>query len=375
MEAKTHIVDFSNSEIPFKLESGESLSLLQVAYQSYGKLNSDGTNAIIVCHALTGNAHAAGIQAKDETDANSDPDLLKDYSKMFADKPGWWDALIGPDKLFDTNKYFVICSNFIGSCYGSTGPVTIDPLTSKRYAKNFPFVSVRDMVHVQKKLIDYLGVKKIKTVSGGSLGGFQVFEWALMYPELVETIIPIATAVRHSPWAIGLNQTTRDAIRNDAKWQNGFYDDPPVDGLSLARKIAMISYRSYDSFWQKFARQQVKDKTNLYQIENYLDYQGTKLNKRFDANTYITITEAMDHHDVTRDRGSIEEVLAKIDQPTLSIGISSDVLYPPNEQKEFVELLPNAYYEEINSIHGHDAFLIEFDQIEQIVKPFIEKYF
>ncbi len=374
LNAVTKIVELSNNGNPFILESGETLPRVQVAYQTYGKLNSEGTNAIILCHALTGNSHAAGVQSAKESDSNSCPDLLSEYSLMFSGKTGWWDALIGENKLFNTDEYFVICSNFIGSCYGSTGPVSINPLTSKRYASNFPFVSVRDMVRIQKKLIDYLGVKKVKTVSGGSLGGFQVFEWALLYPEIVETIIPVATAVRHSPWAIGLNQATRDAIRNDAKWSNGFYNEPPADGLALARKIAMITYRSYDSFWLKFGRETTNESVNKYQIESYLDYQGTKLNKRFDANTYITITEAMDHHDITRNRGELQEVLGSIRQPTLSLGISTDVLYPPNEQKEYVALIPNAQYKEISSIHGHDAFLIEFDQIEQLTHPFIKEY-
>jgi homoserine O-acetyltransferase len=375
METKTHIAELFSSNNTFKLESGEVLPRLQVAYQTYGKLNKEGTNAVVICHALTGNAHAAGVQSADEHDPNSNPDLLKSYSDMFQGKPGWWDELIGPDKLFDTNKYYVICSNFIGSCYGSTGPVSIDPITNKRYASKFPFVSVRDMVKVQKKLIDYLGVKKVKTVTGGSLGGFQVFEWALLYPEIVETIIPIATATRHSPWAIGLNQTTRDAIKNDGGWQDGFYEVPPTKGLSLARKIAMITYRSYDSFWSKFGRDRIENGNEKFQIESYLDYQGTKLNQRFDANTYISITEAMDHHDITRNRGNIHEVLESIKQPSLCIGISSDVLYPPAEQKEFARQLCNSEYKEINSIHGHDAFLIEFDQLNNLIKPFIKKYF
>lgn len=375
---KTSFVDLFDEASPLSLECGESLSKVRVAYQTYGKLNDEGTNAVVICHALTGNAHAAGILESIEYDSNSQPDCLEQYSIMAKDKPGWWNELIGPDKLFNTNKYFVISSNILGSCYGTTGPTSLNPGNLKKYGYDFPIITVRDMVHVQKKLIDHLGVNKIRTVAGGSLGGMQVLEWPLLYPELVESIIPIATSAQHSPWAIGLNEASRNAIINDPEWQNGNYDKQPLQGLSLARKIAMISYRSHGSFERKFSRKPKQEKSiftkqNYFDVEGYLDYQGEKLTKRFDANTYLTLSKVMDLHDITRHRGSFEEVLGSIQCPSLNIGITSDILYPAEEQKQISSLIPNSQYAEVNSIHGHDAFLIEFEQLTNIIGEFLKK--
>jgi homoserine O-acetyltransferase len=374
----TKIQQLYDEENPLTLESGEILPRVQAAYQTYGQLNEAGDNAILICHALTGNAHAAGVLAGEEFNADGNPDLLNKYSKVYAGKPGWWDPLIGPGKAFDTDNYYVICPNFLGSCYGTTGPLSSNK--GKSYGPDFPVVTVRDMVRVQKRLLDYLGVTRLKTITGGSLGGMQVLEWLLLYPQMVDTAIPIATSTAHSAWAVSLNQAAREAIWADAVFNNGHYTQQPYKGLALARRIAMISYRSFDSFGNRFGRDRVSnngsyDIANKFQIESYLDHHGDKILERFDANTYLTITYAMDFHDISKDRGDMIEILRSIRQPVLSLGISTDVLYPAKEQQAYIQYLPDGHYSEIQSIHGHDAFLIEFDQLTTIINNFKSRYF
>ena len=342
---------------PFGLESGETLAEATVVFETYGRLNEDGTNAILICHALTADAHAAGYRQVDDQ------------------KPGWWDGLIGEGKALDTSEYFVVCPNILGSCYGTTGPVSTNPKTGMPYRAAFPTITLRDIVRVQKLLLDRLGVQRLATVVGSSLGGMQVLEWGVMYPEFCETIIPISTAAQQPAWCTALNTAARTAIMNDPAWNNGNYEQQPERGLALARMIGMISYRSPAEFDERFGRQLVDnpslERENYFSVQNYLRYQGNKLAARFDANTYLCLTRAMDLHDIAHNRGTVADVLRSIRARTLSIGVSTDVRYAVVYQQRIAELIPRACYVEIDSIHGHDAFLLEFDQLNAVIGSFL----
>lgn len=352
------LIDVASPANPLVLELGGLLRQVTVSYETYGELNAKGDNAILVCHALTGSAHAAGRHEQ-------------------AAVPGWWDPLIGPGKAIDTRQYFVICSNVLGGCYGTTGPTSLNPETGRPYRLDFPRYTIRDMVAVQRRLIDALGVRALKAVIGGSMGGMQVLEWACMYPELVKSIVPIAIGARHSAWAIGLNAVARRAIMSDPDWQQGNYplEAQPERGLGLARAIAMLSYRSMESLEAKFGRQRISEARSpledSFEIQSYLAYQGVKLVRRFDANTYLYLTSAMDDYDLSEGRGRLAEVLSRLTMPALIIGIDSDVLYPEREQLELASCLPNARYARIRSPHGHDAFLIEFPQLAVRIRQFL----
>jgi len=324
------------------LELGGRLPGLRIAYRTWGALDAAGSNAVVVCHALTGSA---------------DADL-------------WWTRLFGPGRALDPERDFIVCSNILGSCYGTTGPAEIDPATGTPWLGTFPAITVRDIVRAQQALTTALGVKRIRMVIGGSLGGMQVLEWALLYPELVESGAFVASTARHSAWCIGLSEAQRQAIYADPRWKDGRYDpaDPPAAGLAAARMMAMLSYRSQPSFEMRFGRRPHTE--DLYAIESYLRYQGQQLVDRFDPATYVTLTRAMDTHDVSRGRGDFDDVLRSIRQPTLVVSIDSDVLYWPWEQREVANLVPNARLAVMDSPHGHDAFLIDVDRLNDMVVDF-----
>lgn len=353
------------------LESGARISPIEVAYETWGTLNAKGDNALLVCHALTGDAHAAGKYAPEDT------------------RLGWWDPLIGPGRAFDTNRYFVICTNVLGGCQGTTGPGSVDPSTGRPYAGGFPQVTVRDMVRLQHTLLLAIGVRSLAAVAGGSLGGMQVLEWMASYPEFVRGAIPIGASLAHTAQGIAYNLLGREAIMLDPDWQDGDYygtGRTPDRGLALARMVGMITYQSEESMRRKFDRARVDQSdeayyrpSSLFQVENYLYYQGASLVKRFDANSYLTLSRAMDLHDVGRGRGGTHEALGggsdgKV--PALVIGISSDILFQTHLQRETADLLNSlgyaASYYEIASPWGHDAFLIEYDQLTEAIVPFLE---
>ncbi len=327
---------------PFALEGGGVLAELRVAYRTWGTLDAEGANAVVICHALTGSA----------------------------DADRWWTRMFGPGRAFDPERDFVVCSNILGSCYGTTGPASLDPATGRPYLGRFPAITVRDMVHVQHALVVALGVRRVRLVIGGSLGGMQVLEWGLLYPEMVDALAPIASTARHSAWAIGLSEAQRQTIFADPRWRDGQYapEDPPSAGLAAARMQAMLTYRSAPSFEERFGRRpQAED---LFAVESYLRYQGQQLVDRFDAATYVALTRAMDSHDVTRGRGDLDQVLRGIRQPTLVVSIDSDVLYWPSEQREVARLVPGARFAVLDSPQGHDAFLIDVDRLSEIVAEF-----
>jgi homoserine O-acetyltransferase/O-succinyltransferase len=328
---------------PVTLESGKVLMDVHVAYCTWGTLNKKGNNAILICHALTGWANAEQ----------------------------WWTPLFGPEKSFDPQKDFIICSNVLGSCYGTTGPTSINPETGEVYGPDFPLITIRDMVQIQGLLLEALGVEHLKLVIGGSLGGMQVLEWGVLYPEKVDAIASFAISGRHSGWCIGISEAQRQAIYADPNWCNGYYtaEKEPKAGLAAARMMAMLTYRSRDSFEVRFGRERQLG-TGDFAIESYLRYHGDKLVKRFDANSYIRLTQAMDSHDLGRDRENYEEVLRGIKLPTLIVGISSDVLYPPVEQQELADLIPNAEIRWLKSPHGHDAFLIDMEILNEMILEF-----
>lgn len=327
---------------PFELESGDILPEFQLAYATYGKISPQKDNVIWVCHALTGNA---------EVD-------------------DWWEGLFGEDSLFNSQDYYVVCVNMLGSCYGSTQPLSINPDTQKPYFHGFPQVSIRDMIKAYDKLRDALGISSIKLLMGGSMGGQQVLEWAIQQPDLFDYIIPMATNARHSAWGIAFNESQRMAIAADESWAN---DTPEagLEGMRVARSIALLSYRSYLTYGLTQTDEDL-NKLDNYRASSYQQYQGDKLAKRFNAFSYWILSKAMDSHNVGRNRESIPEALNSIKAKTLIIGISSDVLFPVSEQEYLQRHIPGASMVVIDSRYGHDGFLIETKAIKEVIEEFLQ---
>jgi homoserine O-acetyltransferase len=367
---ETKYFTFGSKNDGLVLSSGEKLSPVTIAYETYGKLNKEKSNAILINHALSGSAHAAGYHKDDDTNS------------------GWWDVCIGPGKAFDTDTYFIICSNVIGGCSGSTGPTSINPATGKHYGPDFPAVTILDMVNAQYELIKHLGIKKLLSVTGGSMGGMQALQWTLSYPEMVNSCIAIATSASLSAQGIAFNEVGRQAIFNDPSWNDGRYYDceNPRAGLSLARMIGHITYLSekhmHEKFGRKFQNSGIKDKnlSSEYMVESYLKYQGVKFVERFDANSYIYITRAIDHFDIKEDHGgSLISAFENVKANYLIISFTTDWLYPSNNAKDIVKALRvngiNVNYTDIETDNGHDAFLLPNDIMSKNISNFLKNEF
>jgi len=353
------------------LESGARFGPLTLAYEACGRLNEDKSNVILILHALSGDSHVAGYYTADD------------------EKPGWWDNMVGPGKGIDTDKYFIVCSNIIGSCMGSTGPCTINPETVLPYGLDFPVVTIGDMVAAQKALIDHLGIKKLLAVVGGSIGGMQVLEWCVRYPQMVVCAIPLASTTKHSALSIAFNEVARQAIMADPNWNKGeYYFGPKPDmGLAVARMIGHITYLSDESMRHKFGRR-LQDKSDFsfnfdadFQVESYLRYQGKKFVERFDANSFLYITKAADYYDLGKQHGDGSEVNAfsKMAAAFLVVSFTSDWLYPTYQSRAMVKAMKknglDVSFCEIEAEWGHDAFLLPNERLTSVIRGFLERVF
>jgi len=329
--------------LPFLLENGHNFPSLEIAFHTYGRLNPKANNVIWICHALTANSDAAD----------------------------WWKELVGPDRSFDTNKYFIVCANILGSCYGSYGPLSVNPDTGKKFYSTFPQITIRDMVSAHVLLRKHLGIKKIYIGAGGSMGAYQLLEWAVMEPGIFERQILLSTSARESAWGIAIHTAQRLAIEADSSWKDNS-DDAGAKGLKAARAIGMLTYRNYETF----AERQTDDehhKLDNFKASSYIHHQGDKLVKRFNAYSYWILTKSMDSHNLARGRKNIESVLKSIKTKTLVIGISSDILCPSSEQKFLKKHLFNARLKIIDSSYGHDGFLIEWQKLTKAIASFLKK--
>ena len=354
------------SDEPFTFESGRTIPGFTLRYETYGRLNAAGDNAILVCHALSGDHHCAGFHS------------LSDR------KVGWWNNIIGPGKALDTNRYFVLCCNVLGGCQGSTGPLSIDPETNQPYGVNFPIVSIRDMVRAQERWLRAIGVTQLHGVVGGSMGGMQVLEWGITFPNFVRKLLAMATTARESAQAIAFNEVGRQAILQDPDWKEGNYAaaEGPRVGLAIARMMAHITYLSDASMARKFGRRTVtssKESTGAFdvqfEVESYLRYQGKSFTNRFDANSYLYITRALDQFDLAAGPGSLEAAFAPVTASTLVVGFTSDWLFPVDQNRAITTALlragKRASYAELTTDLGHDSFLLESPELYNLVRDFL----
>jgi homoserine O-acetyltransferase/O-succinyltransferase len=365
------------SEEPFACENGQELPGFTLRYETYGRPNAAGDNAVLVCHALSGDHHCAGIHSLNDR------------------KPGWWNNLIGPGKALDTNRYYVLCANVLGGCQGSTGPMSTDPRTGRPYGTSFPLVTIRDMVRAQKRWLDGLGLKGLHAVLGGSMGGMQVLQWGIEYPGYVRKLIAMATTARESAQAIAFNEVGRQAILQDPDWAGGAYSSGggPRVGLAIARMMAHITYLSDASMDRKFGRRQVTARVTAtggppappeapvntfdvqFEVESYLRHQGQSFINRFDANSYLYITRALDQFDLAAAHDSLETAFAPVQAQTLVVGFTSDWLFPPDQNRAIATALlragKRASYAELRTDLGHDSFLLESRQLYDLVRGFL----
>jgi homoserine O-acetyltransferase len=359
---ETKYFTFAHPPDELTLESGEKLGPITLAYETYGELNQEKSNAVLVVHALSGDAHVARLH-------KGDPN------------PGWWDNFIGPGKALDTNKYFVICANVIGGCKGSTGPSSINPSIDQPYGLDFPIITIGDIVNTQKRLIDHLGIDKLLTVIGGSMGGMQVLQWMVAYPDRIRSAIPIATTMKHTPQQIAFNEVGRQAIMADSNWKKGCYYGSaiPAKGLAVARMIGHITYMSDVSMAEKFGRRFKANKEPYkfgaeFEVEGYLRYRGDNFVKRFDANSYLYITKAIDYFNILNGK-HLADIFKGLKAKVLVIAFKSDWLYPAYQSQEIVKACKlagvDATYCEINSTYGHDAFLLEIEEEGDLITHFL----
>lgn len=360
-------VDFVSKEA-FDFENGGTIPGFTLRYETYGRLNEQKDNAILICHALSGDHHAAGVYN------------LKDR------KPGWWNNMIGPGKPFDTNRFFIIASNCLGGCQGSTGPGSINPATEKPFNLDFPVLSILDMVRAQKRLVESLGIEKLYAVAGGSMGGMQVLQWMIEYPDMLDRALPMATTARQSAQTIAFNEVGRSAIVQDRDWNGGSYeaDAGPNVGLAVARMMAHITYLSEEGMEDKFGRTRRMPESGgakglfevEFEVESYLRYQGASFVNRFDANTYLYFTKALDRFDLYQN-GKLEDAFKDVKAKTLVVGFTSDWLFPPQQNREIVHALLRsgkvATYAEVSMSLGHDSFLVDAPELDALVRAFISQ--